>query len=68
MKRLLLLLLVLLMFPTHTFGQIEPNRFFTLGRTLWSQTLLPGATIGFLKNKVYICDSAGDNCQRIRFL
>ena len=66
MKRLLLLVLVLLLFPTHSLGQIETTSYITLGRTLWSQVLLPGATIGFYRNKVYICDSVGSNCQRIQ--
>ena len=62
MKRLLLLAILLLMFPTQSLGQIEPDRYITLGRTLWNQVLLPGATIGFYRNKVHICDFSGDNC------
>ena len=65
MKRLLILGIVLLLFPTHSLGQIKTNSYFTLGRTLWSQVLLPGATIGFFKNKAHLCDSSGNNCQTI---
>ena len=65
MKRFFIIAIVLLLFPTHSLGQITTNSYITLGRTLWSQVLLPGATIGFYRNKVHICDSLGDNCQRI---
>ena len=65
MKPLLLLAVVFLLFFTHSLGQIETNSYFTLGRTLWSQVLLPGATIGFYRNRVYICNSTGNNCERV---
>jgi len=66
MKRLFLLAtIVILLFPTTSLSQIETDNFLTLGRTLWSQVLLPGATIGFYRSKVHICDANGDNCHRI---
>ena len=54
MKRILLVIALLSLFPTVCLARLEPNAFLTLGRTLWSQS---GATetIGFYRNKAYIC-------------
>jgi hypothetical protein len=66
MKRILLLVLILLMFPAKSLSQIKTDSYITLGRTLWSQVFLPGVTIGFYRGKVHLCDASGDNCQRIQ--
>ena len=54
MKRTILTVLMVVMLATPCLAQLKPNAFFTLNRTLWSQS---GATetIGFYRNKTYIC-------------
>ena len=55
MKKVILLVIILLsLTTTPCLAQIEPNAFFTLDRTLWSQSGVT-ETIGFYRNKAYIC-------------
>ena len=61
-KAILLTIIVLSLTTTTCLAQIEPNAFFTLNRTLWSQSGVT-ETIGFYRNKAYVC--FGTACARM---
>jgi hypothetical protein len=55
MQKVIILVIILLsLTTTPCLAQLKPNAFFTLNRTLWSQSGVTEA-IGFYRNKAYIC-------------
>ncbi|KPJ57809.1 MAG: hypothetical protein AMJ42_04345 [Deltaproteobacteria bacterium DG_8] len=58
MKRAILIVVIVSLFPTLCLAQPEINGLFSLEKTAWSFPAAPGYTLGFYGGTIYLCENS----------